>query len=108
MAIPFVLDEAITLLSRTPPTLDALLRGLPGTWLTANEGGDTWSPFDIVGHLVHGERTDGIPRIRIVLEHGDGKAFDAFDRRAHFGFASGMTMAGLLDEFPRLRRDSLA
>jgi hypothetical protein len=108
MARPFVLDEAIALLSRTPSALDALLRGLPDTWITANEGGDTWSPFDIVGHLVHGERTDWIPRVRIVLEHGDGRAFEPFDRRAQFVFARSMTLAALLDEFTRLRRDSLA
>ena len=64
--------------------LDALLRGLPDGWITANEGGDTWSPFDVVGHLIHGERTDWMPRVRIILEHGESRPFDKFDRFAQF------------------------
>jgi hypothetical protein len=108
MARPFVLDEAIALLARTPAALDALLRGLPNPWIQANEGADTWSPFDVVGHLVHGERTDWIPRARIVLEHGDQRPFEPFDRRAQFVFATDMTLAALLDDFARLRHDNLA
>jgi hypothetical protein len=103
----FDLAEAIALLSRTPAALDALLRGLPDSWIAATEGADTWSPFDIVGHLIHGERTDWMPRVRIVLEHGDTRPFDPFDRRAQFVFASEVTLPGLLDEFAALRRDSL-
>ena len=73
---PFVMDEGIALLARTPGTLDAMLRGLPDGWINANEGDSSWSPFDVVGHLIHGERTDWMPRVRIVLEHGEGRAFD--------------------------------
>src|SRR5438046_10216324 len=79
---PFVLDEAVAILARTPATLDALLRGLPDGWIVAHEGGGTWSPFDVIGHLIHGERTDWIPRARIILERGAARAFDKFDRLA--------------------------
>jgi hypothetical protein len=103
----FVLDEAIAILARTPATLDSLLRGLPVAWVTANEGGDTWSPFDIVGHLIHGERTDWMPRARIILEHGDTRAFERFDRLAQFGSPAGQTVESRLDEFAHLRRRNL-
>jgi hypothetical protein len=69
---PFVMDEAVALLARTPASLDALLRGLPDGWIAAHEGGETWSPFDVIGHLIHGEQTDWMPRARIILDHGDG------------------------------------
>ena len=78
----FVLGEAVAILSRTPRTLDALLRGLPDGWIAANEGGGTWSPFDVVGHLIHGEHTDWVPRARIILEQGEARPFDRFDRFA--------------------------
>ena len=72
----FAVDDAAAILARTPATLDALLRGLPDGWIAANEGDDTFSPFDVVGHLIHGERVDWVPRARIILEHGDARAFD--------------------------------
>jgi hypothetical protein len=103
----FVMEEGIAVLARTPATLDALLRGLPDDWIAANEGGDTWSPFDVIGHLIHGERTDWIPRARIILEHGDAKPFEKFDRLAQFRESEGRTLASLLDEFAALRRDNL-
>ena len=77
---PFVLTNAVAILERTPAALDALLRGLPATWALATEGDATWSPFDVVGHLVHGERTDWLPRARRILEHGEEREFDKFDR----------------------------
>jgi hypothetical protein len=104
---PFVLEEAVAILSRTPATLDTLLRSLPQGWIAANEGGETWSPFDVVGHLIHGERTDWVQRARIILEHGEARAFDAFDRFAQFAMSEGRTLASLLDEFATLRRDNL-
>jgi hypothetical protein len=104
---PFVMDEGVALLARTPGTLDAMLRGLPDGWIAANEGDDTWSPFDVVGHLIHGERTDWMPRVRIVLEHGEGRPFDTFDRFAQFAASEGRTLASLLDEFANLRHDNL-
>jgi DinB superfamily len=103
----FVLTEAIDILARTPPALDALLRGLPAAWTAAHEGGDTWSPFDIVGHLIHGERTDWLPRVKIILEHGDARAFEPFDRLAQFEVSAGRTMESLLDEFASLRRRNI-
>ena len=78
----FDLQQTIALLSRTPSALNALLRDLPQTWTLCNEGGKTWSPFDIVGHLIHGERTDWMPRARMILQHGESRAFDPFDRLA--------------------------
>ena len=103
----FVMDEAAAILARTPATLDALLRGLPNGWIVAHEGGDTWSPFDVIGHLIHGERTDWIPRARIILEHGDARAFDKFDRFAQVTISEGRTLPSLLDEFATLRQENL-
>jgi hypothetical protein len=102
-----VVDEAIAILERTPAALDALLRGLPDGWLAANEGGETWSPFDVIGHLIHGERTDWIPRARLILEHGDARPFEKFDRFAQFSASEGRTLASLLDELAALRRDNV-
>ena len=104
---PFVMDEGVALLARTPDTLDAMLRGLPDGWVGANEGDNSWSPFDVVGHLIHGERTDWMPRVRIVLEHGEGRTFDTFDRFAQFAASEGRPLSSLLDEFAALRQDNL-
>ena len=106
--MPFVLAEACSLLERTPGTLDAWLRGLPDRWVRATEGPDTWSPYDIVGHLIHGERTDWIPRARLILEHGDAKPFEPFDRLAQFRDREGLHLGVLLDRFAALRRENLA
>jgi len=104
---PFVMDEAVAILARTPATLDAMLRSLPEGWIRAHEGADTWSPFDVIGHLIHGERTDWMPRARIILEHGETRPFDKFDRFAQFAASEGRTLASLLDDFAALRRDNL-
>ena len=115
MAIPteFSLAEAVAILTRTPATLDALLRGLPDVWVLSNEGrtkdgNDTWSAFDIVGHLIVGERTDWMPRARIILENGEARPFDPFDRFAQAKQSQGKSLQQLLDEFARLRSESLA
>jgi hypothetical protein len=102
------LDEAIAVLTRTPASLDALLRGLPDTWVRGNEGGKTWSVFDIVGHLIFGERMDWMPRLRMILEKGEGQAFDRFDRFAQFQESAGKSLGELLDEFARLRRENVS
>jgi hypothetical protein len=102
------LDEAIALLTRTPASLDALLRGLPDTWVRCNEGEDSWSAFDIVGHLIYGERTDWMARARMILEHGESRAFEPFDRFAQFKESEGKSLGQLLDEFSRLRKQNLA
>ena len=101
------MEDAVAILSRTPAILDALLRGLPDGWIMAHEGGSTWSPFDVIGHLIHGERTDWLPRARIILEHGEARTFDKFDRFAQFELSRGRTLDSLLDEFSMLRRASL-
>jgi hypothetical protein len=105
---PFVLTEAIGILARTPRVLDALLRGLPEPWIVGHEGGQTWSPFDVIGHLIHGERTDWVPRAKIILEHGDARPFDRFDRLAQFTESGGRTLESLLDEFASLRAQNIA
>lgn len=104
----FRLTEATAVLARTPTTLNALLRGLPDIWVGRNEGSDTWSAFDIVGHLLHGERTDWMPRVRRILENGEAQAFDPFDRLAQFKESQGKSLEQLLDDFARLRSENLA
>jgi len=101
------LDDIIALLTRTPAMLDTLLRDLPETWTHRNEGGETWSAYDIVGHLIHGEVADWIPRAQRILEFGESKAFDPFDRLAQFRDSAGKSLNELLDEFARLREQSL-
>lgn len=102
----FALDDAVALLARTPATLDTLLRGLPAWWTSANEGPDTWSPFDVIGHLIHGEETDWVPRAKIILEHGESRPFDKFNREAQFE-AAPQSLDRLLDRFAALRRENL-
>ncbi len=102
----FTLDEGTAILARTPATLDALLRSLPEPWIVANEGTGTWSAFDVVGHLIHGEETDWMPRARIILEHGDTRAFDRFDRFAQ-QISEPATLASRLEAFAALRAANL-
>jgi hypothetical protein len=104
----FSIAEAVAVLTRTPATLDALLRGLPNIWVRCNEGKDTWSAFDIVGHLIFAERADWMPRARIILENGEARAFDPFDRFAQFKESQDKPLEQLLDDFARLRRENLA
>jgi hypothetical protein len=100
------LHDTVALLARTPAALDALLRELPDAWTRSSEGEGTWNAFDVLGHLIHGERTDWIPRAKIILQFGEGRPFDAFERE---GFDARRTALGeLLDEFARLRRENLA
>lgn len=101
------LDHTVALLTRTPATLNALLRDLPEEWTLCNEGEKTWSPFEVVGHLIHGERTDWMPRVRRILELGESRAFDPFDRWAQEHESQGKTLAQLLDEFAELRTQNL-
>ena len=104
----FSLADAVAVLTRTPTTLNALLRGLPDIWVCCNEGNDTWSAFDIVGHLIVGERTDWMVRARIILENGEARPFDPFDRFAQLKESRGKSLEQLLDEFARLRGENLA
>jgi hypothetical protein len=106
-AMAFCLDEAIDVLERTPAVLRALLDGLSDSWVMNNYGPETWAPFDVVGHLIHGEKTDWIPRARIILEQGPSRPFDPFDRYAQYEASKGETVGQLLDEFESLRRQNL-
>src|SRR5579864_9024172 len=103
----FNLADALALLTRTPATLNALLRGLPDVWVRGNEGKDTWSAFDIVGHLIVGERTDWMPRLRIILENGETRPFDRFDRLAQLKENQDKSLEQILDDFARLRSENL-
>jgi hypothetical protein len=104
----FNLQATISLLSRTPASLNALLRDLPEAWTSRNEGETTWSVFDVVAHLIYGENTDWIPRARIILQFGETHAFDPFDRAGHVATSQGKSLAQLLDEFAQARSESLA
>ncbi len=105
--MPYRLDEARALLARTPAVLDAWLRGLPDAWTTADEGPETWSAFDVVGHLIHGERTDWLTRAQTILDHGEARPFDPFDRFAQERESAGKTLDDLLDAFADARATSL-
>ena len=100
-------DQGIEVLGRTPAVLRALLGGLSDVWVLSNYGDKTFSPFDVVGHLIHGERTDWIPRARIILAHGEARAFEPFDRYAMYKDSQGKSLAELLDTFETLRRQNI-
>jgi hypothetical protein len=102
------LDHATAVLDRTPSVLRVTLSGLGPEWLHATEGPDTWSPYHIVGHLIHGERTDWIPRARIILAQGANRRFEPFDRTAQLHDDQTRPIELLLDDFARLRSESLA
>ena len=102
------LDNTIALLTRTPATLDALLRDMPEAWTLCNEGGSTWSTFEVVGHLIHAEHTDWIPRARWILEFGESQPFEPFDRSGHESLIRGKSLEQLLDEFAEARSQSLS
>jgi hypothetical protein len=103
----FNLAGTVAILIRTPASLDALLRGLPEIWVRNNEGENTWSAFDIMGHLIVGERTDWMPRARIILENGETRPFDPFDRFAQLKEDPDKSLDQLLDDFARLRRENV-
>lgn len=100
-------QHTVSLLTRTPAALNALLRDLPETWTFGNEGENTWSAFDVLGHLISGERTDWMPRVRIVLQFGETQTFEPFDRLGHIRESQGKSLGQLLDEFARLRAENL-
>jgi DinB superfamily len=101
------LENTVALLSRTPAVLNVLLRELPEAWTLSNEGEKTWSPYDVIGHLIHGERTDWMPRVKMILEFGETRSFVPFDRWAQERESQGKSLADLLDEFARLRAANL-
>jgi hypothetical protein len=107
MTYAFDLSEAVAVLERTPAVLRSWLSDLPAAWLTADEGPDTFSPLEVLGHLVHGERIDWMARTRMILEHGPARAFEPFDRFAHRRDFAGWPAGRLLDEMDRLRAANL-
>lgn len=103
----FRLEDALAVLERTPESLRALLSGLPDTWVSATEGEGTWSPYDVIGHLIHGEHTDWIPRARHILA-GESRPFEKFDRGAQFTESRDKSLGELLAIFAELRRENVA
>jgi len=101
------LPHTMALLTRTPVALNALLRDLPEAWTLRNEGENTWSAFDVVGHLIHAERADWIPRAKVILQFGETQPFEPFDRQGHAREVQGKSLGQLLDEFARVRTENL-
>jgi len=102
------LQYTISLLARTPAAINALLRDLPEAWTSQNEGENTWSAFDVVGHLINSERTNWMPRAKMLLQFGDTRAFEPFDRFSQVRQSEGKSLGDLLDEFARLRAENLS
>lgn len=105
--IPVNVDDVIHIIRRTPGVLREMLTGLHDEWLHAREAPDTWSPHEIVAHLIYGEQTDWIPRMRIILREDGDKTFAPFDRNGHFAIASGRSIESLLDQFEQLRIENI-
>ncbi len=103
----FNLSRSVEILERTPGVLIAMLHELSDDWTFTNEGGQSWSVFDIVGHLIHGEKTDWIPRVEIILSDKPDKTFQPFDRFAQFEESKGKSLTELLDELKRLRNSNI-
>lgn len=103
----FSIEKSLEILRRTPVVIDTMLRGLSDEWTQNNEGPETWSPFDIVGHLIHGEKTDWIPRMEIILSDQSDKTFKPFDMHAHFTESEGKSLQELLDEFKTIRHQNI-
>ena len=101
------LEQTIALLSRTPAALDGLLRGLPESWTHRGEGEDTWTVFDVVGHLIYADRENWMPRARRILQFGEEQPFDPFDRLGHVRESQGKSLSQVLDEFDRVREGCL-
>ena len=108
VSMKYNIVQAIEILQRTPGTLDALLAYLSEEWIINNEGPETFSPYDVVGHMVHGEKRDWTERIKMILEHGNTKSFVPYDRFAMYTESKGKTMGQLLDEFSELRKKNIA
>lgn len=103
----FDLEETLDMLGRAPDVLSSLLRGSSAAWHTIHEGSGTWSAFDIVGHLVHAEETDWVPRARQILELGESQPFEPYDRNAQFERFADWTLSQLLQRFAEARRANL-
>lgn len=102
----YSLNDAINILDRTPKVLSSLLTGLPEEWTHTNEGENTWSPYDVIGHLIHGEKTDWVIRAKIILNQ-ESRSFEPFDRFAQFEDSKGKSLSELLEEFQTLRSTNI-
>lgn len=100
-------EQAIEILERTPGVLSALLTSISSEWIMSNEGPETFSPYDVVGHLIHGEKTDWVVRAKLILEHGTAKPFAPYDRFAQYEESKGKTIQQLLKEFAEVRAENI-
>jgi hypothetical protein len=107
-AMEFDVENGAAILERTPRVFRALLSGLSSEWIDGNEGAETWSPYDNVGHVLHGEKTDWIQRAEIILAQGANRRFTPFDRTAQFRESAGRSLDELLDEFDKIRMQNVA
>jgi hypothetical protein len=103
----FTIEDTLEILERTPAVLDGLMRGSTPAWHQVDEGPGSWSPFEVVGHLIHAEETDWIPRARLILASGESRAFEPFDRFAHLRRFEAWPLDRLLDRFAELRGESV-
>ncbi|HSH65577.1 MAG TPA: DinB family protein [Bacteroidia bacterium] len=101
------INNSVSILSRTPAVIETFLKDLPDDWIKSNEGPDTWSPYDIVGHLIHGDKTDWIPRMEIILSDRLNKTFEPFDRFAQFKASKGKNLNQLVRQFKKIRKGTL-
>jgi hypothetical protein len=104
----FKLEEAIELLERTPNSLESLLAGLPAGWIECNEGEDTWNAAEVIGHLIESENTNWIPRLKMIIQEGEGKTFPPFDRFSHLTGCEEKSVEKELEEFKRLRTENIS
>src|SRR5205809_6048206 len=101
----FQVEQAVEILFSTPDAVKSLLGNLSDDWIESAENAEEWSPFDVVGHLIHGEETDWIPRAEIILKQGENRSFEPFDRFAQFEKSKSKTLSELLETFARVRRE---
>lgn len=103
----YSLERSYEILERAPAVLQSLLAGLSDDWIMPNEGPETFSPYDVVGHLIHGEKTDWVPRAKMILEFGNTKTFERYDRFAQYEESKGKSLQQLLEEFEVIRRENM-
>ncbi len=101
------LERSYEILERTPAVMQSLLAGLSDDWILPNEGPETFSPYDVIGHLVHGENTDWVVRTKMILEFGNTQTFEKYDRFAQYEDSKGKTLQQLLDEFTAIRKENM-
>ena len=104
----FDLNKSVEILERTPSVIEVMLKGISEDWTINNEGKDTWSPYDVVGHLVNAEKTNWIPRMEVILANNNDKKFPSFDRFAQFKDSKGKSLKALIEEFKTLRKKNIA